>query len=591
MTTSTNQSLLLQLRSKLVELLSADLRSLALFRIVLALLALADIIDGATSLIALYTDSGVLPRIVLLQEFSSQASFSLLLMSGDTLFQALLFLSAGLAAVALLVGWRTRLMTMIVWLFLVSLHERNPLVLNAGDHLLRLLFFWGMFLPLGAYWSIDRGEAAAPLRAPCYFSFATIGLFAQIVFIYAFGVLLKSGPEWRVDGTAIYYALSIDEFDTPLTPFLYQFPTLLKLLTFGVFWLEALGPLLLFNPVFTGPIRTVGVLAFMALHLGIRLTMSIGIFSWLAALCMVCFLPAWFWDHLVPQIRAAFPNHRNAVRLLRQPLTRLLHSQASSLRAGSTRSHTTLLAQTSHASRSSRQATANADAHHAGGTFGWLRTPWVMAAARFLHKAPLPHASDPPTAGAPTDLAELTRASSPHQRRWSIGINLCAAFFAGYILWWNLSTVLDMHIPAPPRTIGSYLRLDQEWSMFAPYPAKQGIWYVIPGTLRSGQQVDLLPVTWGDLNIHEGISWDKPRLVSRTYKNERWRKYLSNIRLRDHAEQVRYFARYLCRTWNAQHDGVEALEHFQIYYMVEPTLPNYQQAELQQLLLWNHKCF
>ena len=138
---------------KIVELFSADLRSLAIYRVVLALLALADLISRATDLSAHYTDTGVLPRYALLQELPSRWRFSLHLLSGDAFVQAALFILAGLAALALLIGLRTRLMTVIVWVFLVSLHERNPLVLNAGDTLLRMLFFWGMFLPLGVYWS------------------------------------------------------------------------------------------------------------------------------------------------------------------------------------------------------------------------------------------------------------------------------------------------------------------------------------------------------------------------------------------------------------------------------------------------------
>src|SRR5918998_185013 len=204
-------------RAKLVEVFGADLRSLAAFRMVLAALVLADLASRAPDLYAHYTDRGVLPRSILLQEALNRWQVSLNLMSGELYVQALLFGVAALAALALLVGYRTRLMTVIVWVLLLSIQARNPLILNSGDTLLRMLLFWGMFLPLGAHWSVDRALKAAPSRLSMHFlSLATVGLFMQIAFVYWFTAILKSGPAWRVDGTALYYALSIEEWVTPI---------------------------------------------------------------------------------------------------------------------------------------------------------------------------------------------------------------------------------------------------------------------------------------------------------------------------------------------------------------------------------------
>lgn len=59
-----------------------------------------------------------------------------------------------------------------------------------------------------------------------------------------------------MDGTAVYYALSIDGWVTPLGAYIYQLPTLLMVLTFATVLLEAFGPFLLLCPVLTGPVRT-----------------------------------------------------------------------------------------------------------------------------------------------------------------------------------------------------------------------------------------------------------------------------------------------------------------------------------------------
>src|SRR5918994_1970760 len=255
-----------RVRAKIVEIFGADLRSLAVFRVVLALLVLADLANRATDLYQLYTDAGVLPRTVLLEEVLSPWVFSLNLMNGGAFFQALLFSVAALAALGMLVGYRTRLMTFVVWVLLLSIQLRNPLVNGSDSHLLRMLLFWGMLLPLGAYWSVDRARAALPRPPPHFLSLATFGLFMQIAFVYWFTAALKSGPEWRVDGTALYYALSLDQIVTPFGHYLLNFPKLLEVMTFGTFGLEAFGPLLLFCPFFIGPVRTAIVLAFMSLH-------------------------------------------------------------------------------------------------------------------------------------------------------------------------------------------------------------------------------------------------------------------------------------------------------------------------------------
>ena len=274
----------------------ADLRSLATFRIVIALLALSDLAIRATDLTAHYTDAGVTPRSVLVEQVMSSWQFSFSLLNGGTLFQAFLFGVAAVAALCMLVGYRTRLMTFVLWALVLSIQLRNPLVNGADSRFLHLLLFWGIMLPLGAYWSVDRVRSALPRPSPRFLSLATFGLFMQIAFIYWFTAAIKTGPEWRVDHSALYYALSLDEIATPIGHYLLNFPDLLQTLTFGTFMLEAVGPILLFCPFFTGPIRTGAALAFMSLHFGIWLTMDIGIFPWVSAFCMVCFFPTWFWD-------------------------------------------------------------------------------------------------------------------------------------------------------------------------------------------------------------------------------------------------------------------------------------------------------
>jgi len=119
-------------------------------------------------------------------------------------------------AIAVILGYRTRVMVVVLWMLLVSVHVRNPLVLSEADVFLRVLLFWGMFLPLGTVWSLDKRLAKDPTPPNSWFtSMATAALFIQIALVYFFTALLKVGDDWRTDFTAIWYALGAQHLTTP----------------------------------------------------------------------------------------------------------------------------------------------------------------------------------------------------------------------------------------------------------------------------------------------------------------------------------------------------------------------------------------
>src|SRR5215216_1202810 len=570
-------------QAKIVEIFGADLRSLAAFRMVLAGLVLLDLAGRAPDLYAHYTDRGVLPRDILLQDWAllNRWQFSLNLMSGELLVQALLFGVTALAALALLVGYRTRLMTMIVWVLVISIQVRNPLVVNAGDTLLRLLLFWGILLPLGAHWSVDRALKAAPPRFSMRFlSLATVGLFLQIAFVYWFPAILKSGPEWRVDGTALYYALSIDEYATPIGAYLYQFPTLLKVLTFATIGLEAFGPFLLFSPFFTGPVRTGTVLAFMSLHLGIWLTMPIGVFSWVAAFCMVCFLPSWFWDNAAKLLPVSLLRQSATMSRFQHTATRLVNTYWLPLRMRFAAPRGVERPSTAGMSEDKGKRPGSPDAREITSSVG-SATPRPGDEAR-------PAAETAGEGGREHGSAASTERTT---LRPSFVTNLLALFFLFYVFAWNLQYFSGSDMPERLRPLGYLLGLNQRWGVFAPAPIKTGGWYVIPGTLHGGQQVDLMPAALrNDFELREGVSWEKPEDVPYTLKNKYWRNYLSDIRYSDNEELRNEFGRYICREWNARHAGAEELTNLQIVRMEVTTLPDYQRTAPEQVVLLNHDC-
>ena len=538
----------------------ADLRSLAAFRIVLATVVLIDLIGKARNLRVFYTDDGVLPRRILLAELRPW-SISLNLVSGTFLVESLLFGITAIAALCLLVGYRSRLANIIVWAMVLSIQWRNPFVLHAADELLRVLLFWGMFLPLGAVWSVDRSRQRPP--APLSNRFVSVGvagLYLQIAFMYWFAVLFKTGREWRVDGTALSYALSSDHLVSPTGSLMLQFPEILRVLTFGTMAIELFAPFLLLSPFFKGPVRTLGVMLVISLHLGILVTMNIGYFPLLSAFSVVCFLPAWFWNRSMSRVRDAIPSLEGTGRFEER--------------------------------MSSFIQTARRQAHSIAGPLGLLTREELTRATRHDQ-------SSPSRIGCVDDARPLVDTSERHaghrfHRRSSPGANLLAAFFLVYVFVLNVTTVTDAIMPLPsvsaPMSVA--LGLDQRWAMYSPRPAQYSYWFTIPAVLANGSEVDLLPAIMDrDPERAASVSWDKPGNVNETFRDMYWLRYLTTLTRAGSQERLLHFGGYVCRSWNEWYPGGESqLQTFDIMYFTQPTLPDGERGDIEQRVLWQHRC-
>lgn len=254
-----------------------DLRALALLRMATAVVVLLDLAIRSTDLEAHYSNMGVLPLGAIFEHAWVSYQFSLHAASGLWQAQAVLFAIAAGIGGALLAGYHTRLATVASWVLLVSLQNRNTLIGQGGDDLLRMLLFWGIFLPWGRVWSWDARGKPAPARLD-YFSAATVAYIVQLALLYWCTALLKNGPEWTQTGTAIYYALSLDQLLLPVGRLLYPYPDLLRFLTFATYYTELLLPFALFLPVGVARWRLLVVGVLFGFHLGISLTLYVGLF-------------------------------------------------------------------------------------------------------------------------------------------------------------------------------------------------------------------------------------------------------------------------------------------------------------------------
>jgi hypothetical protein len=268
---------------------------------------LTDLGVRSADLVDHYSDFGILPRAARITAYDLRypdqwhLTWSIHMCSGSVLVQAALFLAAAAFACCLLVGYRTRLATAASWVLLASLHSRLPVVLQAGDMLLRMLLFWSMFVPLGAAWSADRQFArrhstdGPSLNAPIM-SAGTAALLLQLASVYLFSAAAKWDQAWHPQYDAFYYALNLRSYAKPTGRWLLEYPELLRWLTAAVWWLEWIGPIAVFLPWRTGMVRLLIVAAMACFHLGSALCLHLGLLPFVSIIGWMIFLPPSFWD-------------------------------------------------------------------------------------------------------------------------------------------------------------------------------------------------------------------------------------------------------------------------------------------------------
>lgn len=425
-----------RVRGALARRFGVDTRALAALRVSLGVLILVDLLLRSRNIVAFYTDFGVFPRAALREHAPGLARLSVHAVSGDLWVQVVLFLIAGAFGVALVVGYRTTLVTVASFLLLASLHARNPLVLNAGDSLFRRLLLWGIFLPLGGRWSVDalRGGPAEERVA----SVASAALLGQVVILYTVNAVFKlRGTVWP-RGTAIRYVFGLDQFTVLFGDVLAQHPTVLVVL--GRLWLGLLVTSVLLV-VLTGRARAVFVGLFLAMHGGMVLTLRLGLFPLVSIAALIPFLPPWVWDAATARLSA---------------LGRGLHP--------------------------GRRGGRFAPESTTGTGSGIL--PGVPSDVLPDVRSEFPPAV--PT-NVPRGVSRVTRRATP----------VVVACLLGFVLLWNAASLGFADVPEGVESVAD--PAEHRWDVFAPSPPRTDVWYVVPGRLESGRRIDAFhrsPVQW-----------------------------------------------------------------------------------------------
>ena len=514
----------------LQRLFAIDLRSLAAFRICLGLLLLADLALRAMSLEQHYSDNGLLPRADYLRLFlQSPWHWSLHELSGTTTAMMALFSLAGVAALAMTLGYRTRLFTIISWSLLASLHARNPMLQYGADHLLRMLLLWSIFLPLGARWSLDQGRLGV-IRSGQYLSAATAAILAQMFLVYAFSGVFKMNDHW-FGGHALETSLSMDMFAKPMADTLLENPWLINLGSHAIPWLELCCALLLFAPWATLHFRMLALVLLASFHLSAEVLLETGMFQFVALSALLLFLPSSIWDQLTRIIKTCVSRSRSV--------------QITELRVEHSSAH-----------RETTDTTPGSSLlNDAVQTVVALLLIYVIVWNAFTLSA-----------------RQYTRQNSLDWLSQSGTRKINYQFFLpGYAVERRFGQF---------GWLGRAAMLHQQWNMFEQGGGSTDGWHVVIGTLEDGEEISLL---------EQGRPYTRPRHPrpdnpAGLYRDTRWRVCFRYMNQAARAHPLLAVA--LWRDWNQRHPK-QTIQALEILHIQEPALRDGEELQERETTWFN----
>ena len=471
------------LRERAAPHLGIDPRALGAFRIALGLLLLVDLLYYRLPGVGpFYTDAGVLPRSTLSETYPLLEAVSIYALSGSAWGQTGLIAVAVGAAVCLLVGYRTRASTAVSFVLLASLYARNPYVLNGGNTILAAFLFVSLSLPLDARWSLGesrhrdgRGREPTGGRADAE---GEAGTERRVCSVGTAVTLLTVVSIYAANAGSKYRSDAWLSGDAV--------PRIFQLAEFTV----GLGPLV---SEYTAVLAAINWLWIALLSASALLVVTTGRLRTGVALAFVS-------AHLgmaATMRLAVFPFVMTSVLLL------FLPPGAWNV-AGAV------------ASRLPVPPQFGTGAPRSDGGRGDGR-------------------SDERESGADGN-AESTAPSgrSRARRGLRVGATLLFVGFFLALVWWQAAGVGLVDLPASESTGGLS---EVSWSFFAPDPPDASGWYVVRGTLESGDAID----------VRDGgaVTFDRPPDAAETYPTTLWHQF--GFRLKDAGEsRYRPVATYVC---------------------------------------------
>ncbi|WP_329390716.1 HTTM domain-containing protein [Streptomyces sp. NBC_01351] len=252
------------------------------------------------------------------QMFDQSEWASVLMLSDSLVYFEVCYAMALVTCALFLLGWRTRAMSVLFAIVVVSFHAKAIYMADGGDNLMVLMAVYLVFTACGRRWSLDArrvrlqasaGKTAGPrggdlrhhlgdARTILTTVLHNCGMFviaAQVCFLYGCAGLYKiQGSKWG-DGTALHYVLNIDLFRPwpELSQVIAGHHVLIAVVGYLTVLVQVAFPFVLFSRL-----KYPVLVLLLGMHVNIAVLMGLPLFSGAMIVADAAFLPDRFYRAL-----------------------------------------------------------------------------------------------------------------------------------------------------------------------------------------------------------------------------------------------------------------------------------------------------
>ncbi|MFD9112096.1 HTTM domain-containing protein [Streptomyces bottropensis] len=260
------------------------------------------------------------------QLFEQTGWFSVLTLSDSRAYFELCYVLALVTTALFMLGWRTRVLSVLFAFVVSSFHARAVFMTDGGDNLILLMAFYLVLTACGRRWSLDArrnrlkavraGTAQEPAGRPFTLQLrdarttlitvvhncGMLLIAAQVCFLYGSAGLYKvQGPSWS-SGTALHYVLNLELFRPwpALSHFVDEHTLAVAVAGYMTVLLQVAFPFVLF-----GRLKYPVLAMLLGMHIGIAALMGLPLFSGAMIVADAAFLPDRFYTFLPHLCRRA----------------------------------------------------------------------------------------------------------------------------------------------------------------------------------------------------------------------------------------------------------------------------------------------
>jgi hypothetical protein len=260
------------------------------------------------------------------QLFEQTGWFSVLTLSDSRAYFELCYVLALVTTALFMLGWRTRVLSVLFAFVVTSFHARAVFMTDGGDNLILLMAFYLVLTACGRRWSLDArrnrlkavraGTAQEPAGRPFTLQLrdarttlitvvhncGMLLIAAQVCLLYGSAGLYKvQGPSWS-SGTALHYVLNLELFQPwpALSHFVDEHTLAVAVAGYMTVLLQVAFPFVLF-----GRLKYPVLAMLLGMHIGIAALMGLPLFSGAMIVADAAFLPDRFYTFLPHLCRRA----------------------------------------------------------------------------------------------------------------------------------------------------------------------------------------------------------------------------------------------------------------------------------------------